>query len=140
MMNGVHTDVSLPAPPPERTAEQLAQDYQRLLAQLRHLLRPVLEQMSAAPALSPEAVLAELLWSVVGQSDGAAPVHPALADLTTQERRIATLIVQGLSTETIAEQLYIAPTTVKVHRQRIRKKLGLTGRQQGLQHYLACQQ
>ena len=140
MLNGMSTDVSAPTHSPEHTAQQLAQDYQHLLAQLRHLLRPVLEQMRAVPALSPKAVLAELLGPGLGHPEGAAPEHPALADLTTQERRIATLIAQGLSTEAIAAQLYIAPATVKVHRRNMRKKLGLVGPQQRLQPYLARQE
>ena len=88
----------------------------------------------------PRRTLAELLWPVLVQPKGAAPMHQALAALTVQEGRIATLIAQGLSTEAIAAQLYIAPTTVKVHRRNMRKKLGLVGPQQRLQPYLARQE
>lgn len=140
MLNEVPTDFPVPVRSPERTMQQFAHDYQHLLAQLRRLLHPFLEQMRAAPAHSPQAALGALLWPVPVPPTGAAPGHHALEAFTLQERRIATLIAQGLSTEAIAAQLYIAPTTVKVHRRNIRKKLGLVGPQQRLQPYLARQE
>jgi DNA-binding CsgD family transcriptional regulator len=139
MLNRVHTDAPVPEPSPECTVQQLEHDYHHLLAQLRRRLRPVLEHIRAAPALSPEAVLRELLWPVAVQPKGAAPMRQALEVLTVQECRIAKLIAQGLSTEAIAAQLYIAPSTVKVHRRNMRKKLGLVGPQHRLQPYLARQ-
>jgi DNA-binding CsgD family transcriptional regulator len=81
-----------------------------------------------------------MLNEVPMHPEGASPMPQALEVLTVQECRIAMLIAQGLSTEAIAAQLYIAPTTVKVHRRNIRKKLGLVGPQQRLQPYLARQQ
>ena len=140
MLDEMHPDGQAPACLPARTAQQLEQDLKRLLARLCILLQPVLEQRPPAPACSPEAVRGELLWSVLDPPAGAAPGRPALADLTIQERRIAMLIAQGLSTEAIAAQLYIAPTTVKVHRRHIRKKLGLVGSPHRLQPYLARQE
>jgi DNA-binding CsgD family transcriptional regulator len=140
MLNEVPTDVSVPEHSPERAVQQFEQNFPHLLTQLRSLLRPFLEHMRAAPAHSPEGTLAELLWPVLVHPKGAALMHQALAALTVQEGRIATLIAQGLSTEAIAAQLYIAPATVKVHRRNIRKKLGLVGPQQRLQPYLARQE
>ena len=140
MRNEVHTVAHALERPPERTVQQLEQDYHHLLAQCRRLLRPVLEQIRAAPARSPEAVLGELLWPVLDPSERAAPVRPALKGFTAQEGRIAQLIAQGLSTEAIAAQLYIAPMTVKVHRRNIRKKLGLVGPRHRLHAYLARQE
>ena len=137
MLNEVPTDVSVPERSPECTMQQFAHDYQHLLAQLRRLLSSFLEQMRAAPAPSPQAALGELLWPVPVHPAGASPMPQALEVLTVQEWRIAKLIAQGLSTEAIAAQLYIAPTTVKVHRRNMRKKLGLVGPQQRLQPYLA---
>jgi DNA-binding CsgD family transcriptional regulator len=140
MLNRLPTDVPVLERSPERMVQQVEQDSDHLLTQLRRLLLPFLDQMRAAPAHSPEATLRELLWPVLVPPKGAAPLHQALAALTIQERRIAKLIAQGLSTEAIAAQLYIAPTTVKVHRRNIRKKLGLVGPQQRLQPYLARQE
>ena len=137
MLNEVSPSVPVPERAPERMGQQFAHDYPHLLTQLRHLLLPFLEQMRATLAHSPEARLGELLGPVLGHPTDAVPEHPALEGLTAQEGRIATLIAQGLSTEAIAAQLYIAPTTVKVHRRHIRKKLGLVGSQHRLQPYLA---
>ena len=140
MLHGVYTDVPVPEPSPERTVQQFAQDFHHLLTQLRRLLRAFLEHMRAAPARSPEGARGELPWPVRVHPKGAAPMYQALEALTVQEGRIAKLIAQGLSTEAIAAQLYIAPTTVKVHRRNIRKKLGLVGPQHRLQPYLARQE
>lgn len=48
--------------------------------------------------------------------------------LTRREREVATLILHGLDTETIALRLAIAPGTVKNHRKHLYAKLGLTSR------------
>lgn len=45
--------------------------------------------------------------------------------LTNREREILKLIAEGHSTEQIAKSLWISPSTVKVHRQNIMKKLDL---------------
>ncbi len=47
-----------------------------------------------------------------------------LERLTTREREIFELLVEGYSNAQIGEQLAIAPRTVDTHRQRILKKLG----------------
>ena len=140
MREGIHPNGQAQQGLPEHTGPQLDQDLQRLLARLCVLLQPVPEQLHTAPAGSPETRLGEFLWSVPDQPAGAAPGRPALGGLTAQEWRIAQLIAQGLSTAAIAAQLYIAPTTVKVHRRHIRKKLGLVGSQHRLQPYLARQE
>jgi DNA-binding NarL/FixJ family response regulator len=70
-----------------------------------------------------------------------APVDPVPftplvhTSLTSQELRIISMIRQGMTNDEIADQLYIAPTTVKTHRRNIRKKLGLTGAKNRLQTY-----
>jgi DNA-binding CsgD family transcriptional regulator len=140
MLNTMPIDIPVPERAPECTVQPFEHDYDLLLTQLRRLLLPVLAQMRAAPAHFPEATLGALLWPVLVPPQGAAPGDQALASLTRQECRIAKLIAQGLSTEAIAAQLYIAPATVKVHRRNIRKKLGLVGPQQRLQPYLARQE
>lgn len=47
-----------------------------------------------------------------------------LAELTTREREIVNLIWQNLSTEEIANRLYVSPLTINNHRKNIKKKLG----------------
>jgi FixJ family two-component response regulator len=61
------------------------------------------------------------------------------ASLTTAEARVASLIIKGMTSEKIAEQLYISADTVKTHRKNIRKKLNITNSQSNLREYLANQ-
>ncbi len=67
---------------------------------------------------------------------GASPTDPLSASLTTAEVRVASLIKKGLTTDKIAEQLFISVDTVKTHRKNIRKKLNITNSQSGLRERL----
>jgi DNA-binding NarL/FixJ family response regulator len=67
---------------------------------------------------------------------GASPADPLSANLTTAEARVASLIKKGLTTDKIAEQLFISVDTVKTHRKNIRKKLNITNSTNGLKEYL----
>ncbi|MCB1304292.1 MAG: response regulator transcription factor [Leptospiraceae bacterium] len=61
--------------------------------------------------------------------DGGAPAenendkHSLYQVLSPREREILKLIAEGTSRDEIAQKLHIAPTTVKVHRQNIMRKL-----------------
>jgi FixJ family two-component response regulator len=59
--------------------------------------------------------------------------------MTSAEARVASLIKKGLTTDKIAEQLFISVDTVKTHRKNIRKKLNITNSQNGLMEYLSNQ-
>jgi DNA-binding NarL/FixJ family response regulator len=67
---------------------------------------------------------------------GASPIDPFSASLTTAEARVVSLIKKGLTTDKIAEQLFISVDTVKTHRKNIRKKLNITNSSNGLKDYL----
>ncbi len=56
--------------------------------------------------------------------------------LSPAEVRIAEMIKAGKSNKEIADLLSISDGTVRVHRERIRKKLGLTNQKTNLQAYL----
>jgi NarL family two-component system response regulator LiaR len=62
-------------------------------------------------------------------------------DLTRRERQVLALLVQAHSNQEIADELVIAPPTVKFHIRRIRSKLGTSNRTDtvvlALQHQLA---
>jgi DNA-binding NarL/FixJ family response regulator len=47
------------------------------------------------------------------------------SDLTRREREVLSLMADGNRTQNIAERLYIAPSTVEVHRRNIMRKLDL---------------
>ena len=43
--------------------------------------------------------------------------------LTSKEKEVFNLVVQGLSTKLIAKKLFVQPTTISTHRKRIKQKL-----------------
>ena len=67
------------------------------------------------------------------QSDGKAQAGDALEHpLTNRELEILELLAQELSNKQIADQLFIAPATVKRHTENIYQKLNVPGRHQAV--------
>lgn len=56
------------------------------------------------------------------------PTDPSLAGLTEQERRVLTLLAEGLTNREIGEQLFLADTTVKNYVSSLLMKLGMSRR------------
>jgi two-component system, NarL family, response regulator len=54
------------------------------------------------------------------------------SSLTTREKEVLSLMGEGKSDRTIAEQLYISPGTVRVHIHAILRKLGTSDRQEAI--------
>jgi DNA-binding NarL/FixJ family response regulator len=96
-------------------------------------LRKALMAVQAGESLIPRAlvpdVLAELRLRAESTSD-----EPSshISVLTTRERQVLEMMRAGMSTTSIAEQLVVAPVTVRTHICAIRRKLHL--RDGGLQH------
>jgi two-component system, NarL family, nitrate/nitrite response regulator NarL len=101
----------------------------------------------AAGFLPKESTKTEIVNGVLDCAQGRDVVSPALAAglageirrrggetqtpvlvLTPREREVLTLIAQGCSIPTIAAELYLAPSTVKTHVQRLYEKLGVSDR------------
>jgi len=49
--------------------------------------------------------------------------RPVTAELTTRERQIARLLVEGKSSKQIAKELNVSPRTIEAHRARLMRKL-----------------
>ena len=58
------------------------------------------------------------------------------AALTEKEMRVAVMVKNGLTSQKIAEMLYISLETVKTHRKNIRKKLKIQNSKVNLASYL----
>jgi DNA-binding NarL/FixJ family response regulator len=109
---------------------------EQIMSQIRLLLLPLLEHMRAAQETTPyEDHVDELCQFIVPVDPVPSAALYAHMSLTSQELRIISMIRQGMTNDDIAEQLYIAPTTVKTHRRNIRKKLGIAGAKNRLQTY-----
>jgi LuxR family maltose regulon positive regulatory protein len=57
---------------------------------------------------------------------------PQIEPLTPRELQVLQLIAEGLSNTLIAERLFLAPGTVKVHAHNIYSKLGVGNRTQAV--------
>ena len=109
---------------------------EQIMSQIRLLLLPLLEHMRAAQETTPyEDHVDELCQFIVSVDPVPSTAVYSHISLTSQELRIISMIRQGMTNDDIAEQLYIAPATVKTHRRNIRKKLGLAGAKNRLQTY-----
>jgi two-component system nitrate/nitrite response regulator NarL len=72
--------------------------------------------------LLPPSIAAGLVGEVRRRSEPSGPT------LSAREREVLGLIAQGASIPTIASQLFLAPSTVKTHVQRLYEKLGVNDR------------
>jgi ATP/maltotriose-dependent transcriptional regulator MalT len=74
-------------------------------------------------------VLKQLRDDAFGEEAGLLLEASSEADiLTRREREVADLMIEGLSNQEIAQQLFISQATVKVHLRHIYEKLGVRNR------------
>lgn len=101
-------------------------------------------QQGAAGYLPKESSRTEIVNAVLDCANGKDVVAPQLASglaveirrraepsgptLSAREREVLTLIAEGGSIPAIAKQLFLAPSTVKTHVQRLYEKLGVGDR------------
>ena len=101
-------------------------------------------QDGAAGFLSKESTRAELVEAVLACARGRDVIAPALAAslageirrrhepdvpaLSAREAEVLAMIARGLTIPAMAKELYLAPSTVKTHVQRLYEKLGVSDR------------
>ncbi|MDJ0783428.1 MAG: response regulator [Desulfosarcinaceae bacterium] len=109
-----------------------------MLANLKRHVFPYIEQL-AAMRLSPKAhSFLQIIRTNIEEL--VTPMNPTLStayqSLTPVETTVADLIRLGKGTKEIASLQNVSPRTVAIHRNKIRKKLGLVNSKTNLQTYL----
>jgi FixJ family two-component response regulator len=109
----------------------------RITQKIESGVMPALAKIRSETRLARYSIEMDMIINMLqGITFGACPTDPLSATLTTAEARVASLIKKGLTTDKIAEQLFISADTVKTHRKNIRKKLNITNSNNGLREYL----
>lgn len=91
-----------------------------------------IETVAAGEALLAPELTRRLIEQYLG---GPAPydgVPDELTALTDREREVLSLMARGSSNDEIADELFVAPATVKTHVNRVLAKLGVTSRVQAV--------
>lgn len=98
---------------------------------------PILNDLKKKEALQKYIAEIEVLCVYVnGLAPEADQYNKILANLSATEMRIATLIKNGMSSQSIADALNISIETVKTHRKKIRRKLEVKNSDTNLTSYL----
>jgi len=116
--------------------ERVASD-KKIVLKTGALILPIIERLQHDPNLKRyEADLGTLVNYIEDLTSGLATDTRIARTLSFAELRIACMISNGMSSEEIANQLHVAPSTVKSHRKNIRKKLKLDNSSHDLRTYL----
>jgi PAS domain S-box-containing protein len=111
--------------------ETLRQNLNKLALPYLQKAREKVRDKSAAESLG---LLEDCLNSIFAPY--AHDLAPECPRLTSTEIDVANFIVQGKRTKEIADVLSVTPKAVEVHRNNLRRKLGLTHRKTGLRTHL----
>lgn len=118
----------------ERERDQMEK---RIAIRLKSLVIPAIEKLRRDKSLVKYEMELDLLVRQIQDLTTGFGVDAVVASsLSFAELRIASLIKNGLTSEDIAEQLNISPSTVRTHRKNIRKKLKINNAQYSLKNYL----
>jgi DNA-binding CsgD family transcriptional regulator len=108
-----------------------------IVLKIRCLIMPTIEKLQQNKNSGPHQTELNMLFRHVEDLTSGLSNDLKIATLlTSSELRIASLVKNGLTTEEIASQLHISPSTVKTHRRNIRKKLGINRKHYSLRDYI----
>lgn len=112
----------------------------RMALQLRGILLPIVEKMAQDARVGPKVRELEIaLQRIIDDlTTGQSMESAVVTALSTTELRVAFLIRNGFTTEEIARQLNVSPSTIKTHRRNIRKKLNIKDAAQELREALSA--
>ncbi len=120
----------------EREREEMEK---RIALKLRTLMVPTIERLRHDKGLARWENELNLLLTMVEDLTSGLHTDARVASLLSYtELRIASLIKNGVTTEDIARQLNISPSTVRTHRKNIRKKLKINNGRYNLRNFLSC--
>jgi FixJ family two-component response regulator len=109
----------------------------RIAQKIESGLIPAVTRLRTDHHLARYAIELDLILSMLRDVSAGTNASDMVSNtLTTAESRVASLIKKGLTTDKIAEQLFISVDTVKTHRKNIRKKFNITNTQSGLKDFL----
>lgn len=118
----------------ERTREE---SEKRIVLKIRSLIVPIVEKLQGDRNLSRyQADLNTLMGHIEDLTSGLGRDTRIAATLSSTELRIASMIMNELTSQGIANQLHISLSTVKTHRRNIRRKLNIQHSGQGLKGFL----
>jgi PAS domain S-box-containing protein len=125
----------------ERVVDQIEKSKREYKGQVARSLHRVIGQMldrlrqAAGKELRAEIDAADSqIESILGSGSGTQQIR--FSNLTTREREICRLIQDGASSKEIASRLNLSVMTIHKHRERIRRKLGLTAKNVELSTFL----
>jgi FixJ family two-component response regulator len=118
----------------ERTREE---SEKRIVLKVRSLIVPIVEKLQGDKRLSGyQADLNILMGHIEDLTSGLGRDTRIAGNLSSTELRIASMIMNELTSQEIANQLHISLSTVKTHRRNIRRKLNIQHSGQGLKGFL----
>ena len=102
----------------------------QIIKKIRSLMIPIIKKLQRDKSLERyKAELSILTFGLAGDMK-------IFGLLSFSELRIASMIMSGLTSQKIANELYISLRTVETHRKNIRKKLNIDNSRQNLRDYL----
>lgn len=111
----------------------------KVLSNIKELVLPYLEKIKKSGLDEMQGAYAGILESNLKEivSSFSYRLTSAYLNLSPAEIKVANLVKQGKTNKEIAEMLNIATRTAAFHRERIRKKLGISNKKTNLKSYLS---